>query len=331
MKRAGIAAASLLAAVGAAAGQEPPPAERGDGVRVEARDASERPLAREIASTFPALSREVEMRLGFAVGGEVTILLDRLGDGGPHPDGPGGTVALASADSRTIRLDPSRLGLAAPLRSVLAHETAHLLLGRAAPGRLPLWFEEGVAEWVASAYGRADRAALARAAAAGRLPQLAEIAVSFPEDGDARVVAYAFAREAVATVAEGAGAGALRETVRLAAGGTPFAEALRLATGQGPEGWEAAVRARLSGPGLLRRLFEGNPELVWLALLAVGGGLVVVAVRRRRRAAAAKLAATEPPEDEPSPSDADAESAEGPQPWEEEDDEEDAFPPEVTR
>ncbi len=332
MGRSVAVAAAILALATAAGAQTAPEPARGDGVRVEARDASEVGLAREIARTYPALRVEVEMRLGRRVDGEVTVLFDRLGEGGTHPDGPdgpGGTVALATASSLTIRLDPSRLGLGAPLESVLAHETVHLLLGRAAPERLPLWFEEGVAEWVASAYGRADRGALARAAAAGRLPRLADLATSFPGDGDARVVAYSLSRETVATIAERAGAPSLRETVGLAGAGTPFPEALRRSSGRAPDEWEAEVRSRLSGPGLVRRLLEANPELTWLLLLGLGGGLVILAARRRRRRAAAALDATEPPEEAPLPSDADAETAEERQPWEE--DEDDAYPPEVSR
>lgn len=281
----------LLGPLAPAAAQDAPAVElRKDGVLVVARDAAHRALAERVLELFAETHGVVRLRLGRGVEGETRVALAPIRGGGHHP---ANAVGLASWSSRRIIIDPHRLGLTAPLQSVLAHEISHLVVGQASQGNVPAWFDEGVAEWIGQAYGIVDRDAFLRA----DVPHLEELEAGFPHDPDASAVAYAASRETIAIISERVGSDAVAETLRNMGKGQPFAEALRRATGKGPGDWDVALHAhRAAGPGYFRRLFESNPSLVWILVFAVMGLLSVYAAIVRRRIAQARLDSAEPPE-----------------------------------
>ena len=274
--------------------QERPAEVRGPGIVVELRGEHDRALAERIVAHYGEIVAVCRLRLGRAPGGEVRVGLARLDGGGNHP---GATVGVASWSDRWIQIDPDRLGPTAPLASVLAHEVTHVVVGEASRGRVPAWFDEGVAEWMGSAYGIADRRSVLEAAARGRLPSLADLTTGFPGNASARHAAYAASREVIALMVAEQSQAALGATLRDLATGRPFAEALTAATGRGPEGWDERLAAEYaSGPGLVGRLLAGDPSRVWWLLLGLAGLLAIAGAVVRTRRARRKLAATEPPE-----------------------------------
>src|SRR5438477_6682911 len=77
------------------------------------------------------------------------------------------------------------------LESVLAHEATHLLLYDAAPGGLPLWFDEGVATWEGRRWSPEDAWIYARGLLTSDLPRLADLDTLFHATASEAEMAYA--------------------------------------------------------------------------------------------------------------------------------------------
>jgi hypothetical protein len=287
-----IAAWSAVGVRVAAAQEAPAPPVvdlQGDGVRVVAHDTGHRALAERVLAMFSETHAVVRLRLGRGVEGETRIALAAIRGGGHHP---ANAVGLARWSTRSIIIDPYRLGVTAPLQSVLAHEISHLVVGQASQGGAPAWFDEGVAEWIGAAYGLTDRAAFLKA----ELPHLKDLEAGFPHEPDASRIAYAASRETIDIIATRVGGDAVAEILRNLANGQPFREAVRRATGKGPGDWDVALHAhQAEKPSRIRQMFEANPALVWILVFAVMGLVSVYAAIVRRRIAQAKLDAAEPP------------------------------------
>jgi hypothetical protein len=145
----------------------------------------------------PALLTEVERGLGFRFDGEAIVKLARTDREFAELVGekPGWVVAVARPRDRTLVV---RLPAVGPARgtdvpSVLRHELVHLLLPARVGwrARVPLWFEEGLAQVIGGRVNRSDTAQLAVAAGLGRLIPLSSLETSFPESGAAAGLAYA--------------------------------------------------------------------------------------------------------------------------------------------
>ncbi len=115
--------------------------------------------------------------------------------------------------------------------SVLAHEAAHVLLDDAAPGRLPLWFQEGVATSEGRAWSLEDVLVYSSSLLTTDLPELAELDSAFhASEWEARM-AYAGAFAFVKWASRRYGASFVRVVVR-EAGRRPFAAAWEAAAGR---------------------------------------------------------------------------------------------------
>src|SRR5438105_2720215 len=77
------------------------------------------------------------------------------------------------------------------LESVLAHEPTHLWLYDAARGRLPLWFDEGVATWEGRRWSPEDAWIYARGLLTSDLPRLADLDTLFHATASEAELAYA--------------------------------------------------------------------------------------------------------------------------------------------
>jgi hypothetical protein len=169
------------------------------------------------------------------------------------------------------------------LESVLAHEATHLLLYDAAPGRLPLWFEEGVATWEGRHWTAEDMWIYARGLLTSDLPHLAELDSLFHATAAEAELAYAGSFAFVSWNVHRHGADLLPRVIE-GARSRPFAAAWLAATGEPLDRAEAAWRR----DSLIR--YRWLPLLtasstIWglLALLAAWAGMV-----RRARARAAR-------------------------------------------
>ena len=126
------------------------------------------------------------------------------------------------------------------LESVLAHETTHVLLHDALDGRLPLWFEEGVATWQGRRWSLQD-VLVYSAVLTTDLPSLAELDSSFHASEGEAELAYAASFAFVSRAVRTHGRAFLRDLLRQA-GRRPFREAWAAASGSTLEEAEAAWR-----------------------------------------------------------------------------------------
>jgi hypothetical protein len=169
-----------------------------------------------------------------------------------------GGRSYASDARRGIYLQTETLTSAAQMARVVAHELTHLaerdLLGR---GGLPLWFSEGLAEYVSQqAMAAVDAAAAARrrwrraalVASAWHQGQWRPLAALTTEpqwreavSGGAHWLAYAQALLATEWLVARAGEPALARVLAEMGRGATFEAALQAATGLSPAGLEAAL------------------------------------------------------------------------------------------
>jgi hypothetical protein len=168
------------------------------------------------------------------------------------------------------------------LESVLAHEATHMLLHDAADGRLPLWFEEGVATWQGRKWSLEDVVVYSGALLTSDLPRLAELDSAFHSSAGEAQLAYAASFAFVSRAVRSHGPHFLREMLR-EAGRRPFAEAWQAVTGASLEATETAWRR----DSLIR--YRWLPVLTASSTLWVGISLLAMVAGARRRARAQKM------------------------------------------
>lgn len=212
-------------------------------------------------------------------------------------------IAIPGSDQVVVRAD--RVGAVGPdnLGATMLHEMAHLAVGRAirtsGGRRLPRWFEEGVAEWVAGRDpGREERHRLRQAARSGRLPPLRTLDRAMPDHDHAAGIAYLATASYVRHLDATHGADALRRLLRETAI-RGHEEAVRLVLGRSAADVEAAWRTSLTRPSALEEALD-----TLTALYTSGGiyaGMAVLAILAfaryllRRRRLLRAMEAEEPP------------------------------------
>jgi len=256
-------------------------------VFAEPRDAV---LAKRAGRVVETALGELAAELGISPPKEVTVLLVHGHAALEAECGrrlPEWTIAIALADRDALAVDVARALSASPndLRVTLRHEAVHLLLFRVErerPGDLPLWFHEGLAQYLSgSALFPGGRETFVRAAARGRLLPFDTLEDRFPDSSPAAVLAYLQSEAFVSHVVRHGPEGALRRLIGDFREGASFGEAFSRAFGRRRERWEADWKA-----GLRRSLpwwrFAGHPTtlFIFMALLTV---LVFVVVHLRAR------------------------------------------------
>jgi hypothetical protein len=203
--------------------------------------ASYRPLLEELAGRAEAFLPRIESALGVEPAGPILMVLIPP-DPSPYPavvrldaSAPPWAAGFALSEARVggIRIaQADRYPFGDP-GGVLAHEVAHVLLHDAVavrPGALPRWFNEGVATWVQRRWGVRDALVYSSALVTGPLPTLAEMDRAFATSETSARLAYAASFDFIDWSADEYGPDVVREVLR-EAGGRPFPEAWRAATG----------------------------------------------------------------------------------------------------
>jgi hypothetical protein len=198
-------------------------------------------------------------------------------------------AAVAFPQKGAILVNLGRLDLRNDLYTTLKHECVHLVLGREerrAGRRLPLWFHEGVAQWICGRLFAGTRDEFLVAARAGKLPPLAALEGAFPSEGPWVRIAYAQA-EAYVTHLERDRPGTASAILARFARGMTFDEAFRDARGESTTDAEARWRRELSGgPPFLAVWLTDNPGALWILLFTFGAFITVIGflrLRKRRR------------------------------------------------
>ena len=148
---------------------------------------------------------------------------------------PSWVVGYAAAARDLIVLFPTRTPSYPndSLESVLRHEIAHVLIGRASRGQpLPRWFSEGLATTVERPWGLNDRTRLAWTRVVDGRMSLATLDRRFGEGRGSAERAYAISGSLVRQLIQTHGTDAPGRILSLVAVGRSFDAALRLATGR---------------------------------------------------------------------------------------------------
>jgi len=217
--------------------------------------------------------------------------------GGSPPEWGAGIAVLGDTAERIVlpayateRLTPAELPRV--LRHELAHVALHRYLGDA---RVPRWFHEGYARWVAGELDFEAAWQLRLAFATGRAPPLDSLALDWPAARLDAGVAYLLAASTIDyLVAEGGVRGLTLMLERWRESGD-LDSAMRRTYGvtvaQFEEDWRKHVRARYGWALVLTH------SAVFWAIAAVLLIVLVFRRKRRDRARLDRMAQTDPPDD----------------------------------
>jgi len=153
-------------------------------------------LAREILSAYPGIRADLEADLRWEIRFHAIIALVPDRESFQAITGKDLVVALAVPGRNLIVLDGSRVGShPRTMDSVLKHEMCHLLLHSRIPDeRLPLWLNEGVAQWVSGGISEISlprrASVLDEAVLSKRLIPIESLSRGFFRDGKVMLLAY---------------------------------------------------------------------------------------------------------------------------------------------
>ncbi len=165
------------------------------------------------------------------------------------------------------------------LLSVLVHESAHMALHDASAGKLPRWFDEGVASWVERRWAWRDAVVLSSSLLARDLPSLDSLDRAFGHSRGSARLAYAASFDFVAWGVRRNGA-QLIPSILAQLPEASFSQAWKEVTGLSLLDAEAQWRRRRIWVSRWLPLLTGSSTL-WLGITILA---VVAAQRRRRRA-----------------------------------------------
>jgi hypothetical protein len=250
-------------------------------------------LAAPLLEALERRREDIARRMGRDFEGAVDVYLAD-GPAEAHAIAPAGMVpppwasglALPSAnallfDARALRAEEGR--------QIVAHELAHLALGRLGSGAWPRWFQEGFAMLVAGEWSVSRYTALYRAAVRDASIPLEALAERWPERLSEVEIAYAQSASFVAYLHDAHGESKLRELIGRASSGDAFASAFAAVYGVALERAEADWRASLASRFRWLPVLA-TPRALWLFTTAVFlYAYLLVRRRRRERLAALEL------------------------------------------
>ena len=264
--------------------------------------------ARRVADSYADLLHETEVKLGFPYGQKVRVWIERDHEafdrrivafgGAPRPDHVA-AVAFPMHDLIILKSAAWLRGDARAFEVTLQHEIAHCVLGRlrrSHPGiDLPVWLDEGLAQWVSETqlYGSSDL--IAQAIRRDELIPFEKLRRDFPEQEGASALAYAQSLEIVRYLAAFENPKGRKRNVQglllALADGLSLDAAVRQQTGMSLHELESAWRgdARAILPISLRQL----PEVLFAFMLVVLALLAYAVARVRRENRLAELAAAD--------------------------------------
>ncbi len=193
-------------------------------------------------------------------------------------------VGLATFPEETIHIDGT--GLLASIERIVPHEVAHIMVGRAlgpALPSLPLWANEGIAEYLAGERAsRVDPVAL-QAIGQGRALDLADLDSALQARDDHTALAYAQSASLVNFLVARRGEPVIGDLLAALQHTRDFDSALHQAAGLHVPDLESAWRASLARRWRWPLLFHSGVPILVLMLVLFLIGLVRYYLRRRRR------------------------------------------------
>lgn len=244
-----------------------------------------RPVAERIGRLDPQRLSGVMRLLGMTDPGDRIRVLLVPEDSRVARDTMPWIAAFADPPHDLVVLFPERIG-AYPhdsLEVVLHHEVAHVLASRAAGGgRLPRWFDEGLASVAERSWGIVNRSRFLRATLRAGQPNVTELEGLFAGDARSTERAYIIAHAIVRDIIRRHGAAVVPGILSRVAAGATFDHAFIEATGTTVGG---AVRLfwRSAGGWEEWITFLASPFTLWAMITALS--LAAIWRHRLRRAA----------------------------------------------
>jgi len=224
-------------------------------------------------------SARIREKLGLSEKGEaidvyITGTMKNFGIGTQKRSPLPWVAGVADPKLRSIALHLSHFTVE-ELQVTLSHELAHIYVWERSQGkRMPRWFEEGIAMWLAREPTLRHLKTVVESYPTEALPELKEITRSFPRETlaahRAYATSYSFLRWSMDHRRE---KNVPQRILKLVALGTSFPKAFETVLGQSPEQLEARWKSTLSR-GLWIPLVIHLSDLLWIfcALLVVIGG-----------------------------------------------------------
>jgi hypothetical protein len=196
-------------------------------------------------------------------------------------------VGLATFPRGVIHIDGT--GLLAAIETVVPHEVGHVMVARAlgpALTALPMWLNEGIAEYVAGERAAQVDPVWVRALGRGTTLELAELDAVIAERDERAALAYAEAASIVNFLVAERGEGVIAELLRSLTRTQNFEAALKEVTGWDTAELESSWRSSVVRAWRWPLLAE-SPLLIYavMALLFFIGLARYLRERRRRREA----------------------------------------------
>ena len=268
----------LLAGVGGLSRQVQPP-----NLVVEAPD-SLRAIAERIRSFDRARLAAIMTLTGLPAPGAPIRVVLLPEETALARDTPPWVAAFADATRDLVVLFPTRIG-SYPYDSldvVLHHEVAHILLARAAAGgRIPRWFNEGVASMAERSWDLSVRSRFAWEATVGGSISITQLEGLFGKGRREAVRAYVVAHALVRDLLQHYGAGIVSSILARMTAGETFDQAFIAGTGTTASGAMQAFWQRTTN---WERwiAFAARPLTLWTLVTALA--LLAIWKQRRRRA-----------------------------------------------
>lgn len=207
----------------------------------------------------------------------------RLGGSGT----PEHALAVAFSPQNVVLVRSSHLAGIGPgnLPETLVHETFHLYLGTMLRGvnrRVPLWFNEGVAQWTAGQKNSPQMLNMLQTIAkGGQLPSLVSLRERFPEEKLSLSIAYARSLSFIEWLEERS-PGTVRKILSAMKKGERFETAFLDAAGGSVSKLEVVHITKLAGERSFLRTFLSQLTLFSVLALVALAAFVRYLVKRKR-------------------------------------------------
>ena len=253
-------------------------------------EASMKGAAVEALDLYPGVKEDLERKLGLKVAFVPTVVL--IKDSRTFRDMAGSdlVVAFAVPEEKIMVIDYSRMSLSPfTLGVTMKHELCHLLLHQYLKGgRIPRWFEEGIAQWVSEGIGEIimdyQKPRLNEAVLAGRIIPMRALSEFFPADREALTLAYEQSRSIVSYMVERYGLESILNILEAVREGNIWEEAVWGALGISlldlEGGWRNHLKKRMTWFTYL----AGHLYQILFFLAAVALTIGFVRAYRRKRA-----------------------------------------------
>lgn len=177
------------------------------------------PATKKIITLYPVIRDELEKLLGWEVDFRPTIVLIKDNETFIKMSGHQLIVAYALPEQELIVMDYSKMRIDPfSIKSIIKHELCHLLLHKKIKrNNLPLWLDEGVAQWVSGGLADIimnDHRILDTAILSNQYIPLHRIEYQFPRENKLLTLAYAESKSLVEYIAHEFGTKGILDLLR---------------------------------------------------------------------------------------------------------------------